>query len=766
MAGLPGRTMNAGVFAGPKRAVRQGQHRFPALVAALMLLIPVTPRLSGTVVGGPNTWAPTGRMVAPLMRATATLLPDGKVLVVGVCGSAGCATSEVYDPRAGMWSATGHVTATFELASATLLRNGLVLVASGCDGPMDAGGCHIAALYNSRTGTWAAASPMNSAHSHPTATLLANGEVLVAGGQDAHGDATAAAELYDPHTNRWTATDDMAMPRAGHTATLLPDGRVLVAGGDADNAGVLTSAELYDPRTGTWSPSGSMSIARDVHTATLLPDGRVLVAGGEDASGARLDGAELYDPHTGTWSPTDTMTVGRANHTATLLSTGQVLVTGGNCELFQCDLGPPSHDAPLAGAELYNPATGRWTPTGRLMTARSGHTATVLATGQVLVAGGFAMKGPLADAELYTPGASPLVRVAPRGVAFGTHVIGSGSATDAVTVTNAGASPLVVAAVGLSSTAPGAFTAADTCRGAPIAPRESCAITVHFTPTATGDYSATLLLTDTAPGSPQSMSLSGTGIPASRPDTWAPAGHMADARSGHTATLLPDGRVLVAAASGAGSRYLLSAELFDPQTGIWTMTGRLLGNPQRNMGTTATLLATGQVLVAGSLVFPNAQLYTPSRGRWTPTGTMSTDRFGDTATLLRDGRVLVAGGCGDICGLRADAELYDPRTGRWTTTGSMATARMDHTATLLQNGDVLVAGGCNSCAPLSGAAIYHPRGDMDDHRRSAHGTLQPHGDAAPRRAGARRRRRGRHRFSTVVQRGAVQPAHRQLDEHG
>ena len=143
----------------------------------------------------------------------------------------------------------------------------------------------------------------------------------------------------------WTPTGSLTVARARHTATLLPNGQVLVAGGFG-SGGDLTSAELYDPSSGTWTTTGSLNAARDSHTATLLPNGQVLVAGGESSGfgfGGPLASAELYDPSSGTWTPTGSMTVARFAHTAALLPNGQVLVAGGQ-----------GSSGPLASAELYS----------------------------------------------------------------------------------------------------------------------------------------------------------------------------------------------------------------------------------------------------------------------------------------------------------------------------------------------------------------------------------------------------------------------------
>src|SRR6059058_666188 len=173
----------------------------------------------------------------------------------------------------------------------------------------------------------------------------------------------------------WEYTGSLKTARFHHTATLLPDGRVLVVGGEQGHT-PLASAELYDPATGTWSATGSLNTARDSHTATLLPSGKVLVAGGRETD-LYSASAELYNPATGTWSPAGSFDTGRVFHTATLLHNGKVLVAAGR--------GRDSGFIELASAELYDPATGTWSATGSLSTARYDHTATLLPNGMVVV---------------------------------------------------------------------------------------------------------------------------------------------------------------------------------------------------------------------------------------------------------------------------------------------------------------------------------------------------------------------------------------------
>ncbi|MEV7028374.1 kelch repeat-containing protein, partial [Kitasatospora sp. NPDC093558] len=242
-----------------------------------------------------------------------------------------------------------------------------------------------------------------------TATLLSDGRVLAVGGQNTTGVLTSA-EVYDPATGAWSATGDTVNPREEHTATLLSDGRVLAAGGDPADS----TAELYDPATGTWSSTGSLTAPHKQHTATLLPSGKVLIAGGETSPSAHpgiTALAELYDPATGSWTATGSMTTARLFFPATLLPDGTVLVSGGE----------DSGSNILASAEVYDPATGSWTATGSMNTARDNHTMTLLLSGKALVAGGQTGAGDTSSSELYPAGptVTTTLTTAPNPSLFG-----------------------------------------------------------------------------------------------------------------------------------------------------------------------------------------------------------------------------------------------------------------------------------------------------------------------------------------------------------
>jgi large repetitive protein len=313
---------------------------------------------------------------------TATVLQDGRVLLITPTSAA------LYDPATGAIIPAGAPGVPRAMHSATLLGDGQVLLAGGAT---DTGVLDSAELFDPITGTFTATGSMVDGRSLQSATLLPDGRVLLAGGGQVGGDDAppplVTAELYDPATGTFAATGAMSSPRAMHTATLLPDGQVLIAGG-GDGDTPLGTAERYDVSSGSFTPTGSLGTARAVHTATLLGDGSVLVVGGlaqsatPDESGETattlLDSVERYDPATGTFSPAGTLLVARGGHTATLLPDGRLLITGG--------VDPDG--AAIGSAELFDPATGTSTATGDMVKARGLHTASLLPNGQVLLVGG------------------------------------------------------------------------------------------------------------------------------------------------------------------------------------------------------------------------------------------------------------------------------------------------------------------------------------------------------------------------------------------
>ena len=347
---------------------------------------------------------------------------------------------------------------------------------------------------------------MSKPRSGHTATLLANGEVLIVGGADGP-DATA--ELFDPATATFLPTGSMTTPRAGATATLLANGKVLIAGGFGPGVSSLprlNSAELYDPLTGTFAATGSMVVPRILHTSTLLNNGSVLIVGGTDSStggGAAVASAELYDPSTGTFKLTGSMLTDRAQHTATLPASGAVLIVGGwNGHAADAADDPPWD--PLF-SELFDPSSGSFKASASMSTTRIGPAAIRLASGKVLVLGGIPNPQNLhitlanpAYGELYDPAAQ------------------------------------IFSALGHLTMSRQGYTATLLNSGRVLlAGGEDLGSTVN-----------TVELLDTSSGS------------------LTPTGQLVTGCSGHTATLLKDGRVLVAGGTDSKGNAVASAELY------------------------------------------------------------------------------------------------------------------------------------------------------------------------------------------------------------
>jgi parallel beta-helix repeat protein len=295
---------------------------------------------------------------------------------------------------------TGGLSSPRGLATATRLENGMVLIAGGADSSSSTP--TTAELFdptqNSGIGSFVPTGSLIAGRFRHTATLLKDGRVLLTGGQTATLSVLASAELYDPVTATFVLTGAMNTGRALAQANRLLDGRVLITGGVDSSDVVQASAELFDPSgnggLGSFTSTGSMTTPRTEHTATELFDGRILVSGGRTTAGAPVASAEIYDPATGAFSPTGTMTTSRHGHTATLLLDGRVLITGGG----------NSTTPAVASAELFDPVAGTFSLTGAMSVTRLGHTATLLPDGSVLIAGGVDINNNfLASAEMFNP---------------------------------------------------------------------------------------------------------------------------------------------------------------------------------------------------------------------------------------------------------------------------------------------------------------------------------------------------------------------------
>jgi len=280
-----------------------------------------------------ETWTTTGSLNFGRNYHTATLLQNGKVLVAAGQTAAspnGSTSAELYDPTTGLWTNTGSLNAGRFWHTATLLPSGKVLVTGGTNG---GGPMNSAEIYNPTNGTWTTvAATMSVTRDDHTATMLANGKVLIAGGTGFSG-VQNTAELFDPAGNAGAGTfgngTTFTGGRYSHTATVLANGKVLITGG-YDNSSALSSSSIYDPTLNSWSGTGALNAGRYLQSSSLLDNGKVLVTGGNDGSSS-LSSFEIFDPGTGTWTAVGNFpsNVAIEGHSTTILPNGQALLTGG-----------------------------------------------------------------------------------------------------------------------------------------------------------------------------------------------------------------------------------------------------------------------------------------------------------------------------------------------------------------------------------------------------------------------------------------------------
>jgi N-acetylneuraminic acid mutarotase len=287
----------------------------------------------------------TSSWIAPLHTKrhghTATLLPDGRVLVVGGYSlpQQWLDDAEVYDPASDTWTVLPSLFKHGVSHSATLMKDGRVLVVGGC---IDSGVCtEKVEIFNPKTNSWVNAQPLKLDRASHIAQLLIDGRVLIAGGAGATNDRRVDGDgvVYDPEKNTWTATGPMSRPRIFAQSVLLPNGQVLAASGilleDSSNQVMTNSVEVYDPISNTWAFAANMAEARYAFILILQPNGQVLAVGGVrnwDNSwddGSFVHEIEVYDPQTDQWHIAGAFPQPRAFATGILLPNGSVWVAGG-----------------------------------------------------------------------------------------------------------------------------------------------------------------------------------------------------------------------------------------------------------------------------------------------------------------------------------------------------------------------------------------------------------------------------------------------------
>ena len=688
--------------------------------------IAIAEPIEGPVAVDPE-WQDARSPITARFSLTATLLPNGTILLAGGRDDRGMplASAEIYDPITGSFADAGAMTTTRFQHTATLLPNGKVLFVGG-NSTFDKV-LQTMELYDPATGVFTATDAMASERTSHTATVLRDGKVFIAGGNDSSKDYSMPSfEVYDPEKEQFSQTGDLAIPRSVHTATLLLDGTVLIAGGWATQEPPAFE-ERYDPSTGDLTPAGALSGTHWLGTATLLPNGQVLVAAGFDQSDDPSSAAELYRPDSNDFIPIQGMTTARAFTSASLLPDGRVLIAGGE----QVPVNDPSF---MGTAEIYDPGTMTFStqamagviskhtatllPTGRLFiaglspqlygpiegqleagdppmeNARGLHTATLLPNGDVLLVGGEG-EGMTQQPEIFDFKATALQQ--PDDYDDVTY---RRSRHAAVALANG----QVLIAGGESNTVLSSAALYD-----PVT-RRATEVTQPMT-TARRSFTATLLSDgnvliagglDAVEGMNGMIELrvhSSAELydPIKREFT-ATKGPMSRARTRHTATLLPNGKVLIAGGTDdvvqAVDTSFSSAELFDPASGTFTDVPNIMN--EERFDHTATTLPDGRVLLVGGRANnDNPELFDPITQLFSPTLEPADEaRFDHRATLLPTGKVLITGGYtvpGPVA--LSSAELFDPVTGRFSAAGTLGTPRFYHSMTLLPSGDVFIAGG-------------------------------------------------------------------------
>ncbi len=355
---------------------------------------------------GPN-WTVVAPMAVPRSGHTVTLLDSGQVLVAGGLRNHDYpdgieASAEVYDPATDRWHPVGSMHLPRRSHRTVRLRgSGKVLVVGGQDGPSPA------EVFDPAAETWTQTGPLSIGHNVGALVALSDGSALVFGGFAQEGVPTTRIERYDPMSNTWSVVGDTLAASTYDVAARIEDGSVLLSGRELTPTGNTTASERFDPSTGVSRNTGPQARPHAYCGALAqLADGRLLLTGGEsedppsgpsrEAFVPWLDVAEVFDPVSDTWRTTQPMSSDRCAHTLTTLLDGRVLAAGGWHDVREFRV--HSH------TEIYDPASGTWSPSGSMHACRAQHGAVRLQDGRVLVVGGEDERGILASAEVYDPG--------------------------------------------------------------------------------------------------------------------------------------------------------------------------------------------------------------------------------------------------------------------------------------------------------------------------------------------------------------------------
>lgn len=619
-------------------------------LAALGFALAMPPTASA-LTSNPHT-----NLAAPRTHAITAVMADGRVMIAGGLSLPTTTSSiEIYDPSSGRFKggASLAMIEPRERAASVTLPTGQILIAGGQENVGSGSSLRSAELFDPVSEQSTSTGMLGTRRHDATATLLADGRVLIVGGADGGdgggvgGDpgvgSLSSAEIYDPLTNQFSPTGSMSTPRERASAVLLADGRVLVVGGYDWNSGSISTSEIYDPDTGQFGNVATMvGGARQSATTTLLTSGKVLIAGGVSTNPTS---AIIYDPLNNSYSFTGSMATARIGAGAVLLPSGKVLLVGGQKAQF----------AATSLIESFDPASGTFAIEGNLSTARANASVSLLPNGRILVAGGY---------------------VPPPDINHGGSILRSSELID------------------------GSVTSASTLS--------------HSMTTARADASSSILMNGRiliAGGRNASGVLASAEVFSDALDTFTGAGPLAEARDAAISALLPDGSVLIAGGRNGSGTAIASAERFNPQTQTFSTNPRPLWQARYLAG--SAVLANGHVLIVGgrnaSGALASSETYDGHTGMFRMAGALATARSETSTVLLGDGTVLVAGGQG-VSGLLASAERYDPLTRSFSaTSGNLATPRRGAMTALLPNGKVLIAGGRNvESKALASAELFDP----------------------------------------------------------
>lgn len=578
-----------------------------------------------------DQWSVLSRMALARASRSSVVTPNGKVVIVG-----GAATPqvEIYDPDAGALRVAGNLLAGLDDAQAVMLATGEVLVRGNAGG-----GRFATELFDPFSGQSRFvddASAVGGASAKRYAGQLAvlkSGKALLIGGYG-QGDTTVT-RMFDPGVGRWSYGPKMTVARANFALASLWDGRLLAIGGEGGASLALSSVEGLDAVAGAWTRSDGLRTARSGHSAARLNDGRVLVAGGDTMEGAEnpVIGAEISARRALGVFAEAAPALNRAGHTATLLATGELIVTGGT-----------SGGVPTERVEIYDPVSKRWREAAKMNSARAGHTATLLGNGKLIVIGGYGAAGPLKTAELFDP-ASGKWTVLPE--------LSQARVGHTASLLHAGKLLVVGGYAVASGVLPAQIEMLDLELGRWSTPSSLPSISGRHGHTATVLRNGNVLIAGGQGANGAAIAESYVYVPGT--NTWESAGPMLVPRAGHTASLLPSGRVLITSGLDTGKKPVAKAEVFDPTRKYW------------------------------------------AERAWTSAGSMKNALPGAAAVVLLDGTVLVTG----VGSAGASAEIYDPASLRWSNAFVPSVGRAGHTLSLLSSGDVLVVGG----APVGGYSV-------------------------------------------------------------